>query len=234
MFKKNTLSTPNCHIILIFATIMSIRNSISILILFLLCCIMPMQGKDFIVVIDAGHGGKDIGAPGIKSYEKNINLAVAKKLGSKLKALGVNVIRLNTESQFYDTMRRPYYARDYGCDLYIAIHSNKAGSESPRGTECYYYTSYSQPLAEALTNHVSSYFTNNVYYDGADCNRGAQYSYMWTTKQQDFPSVLIEMGFVSNYEDAMALADDSHQEGIAQAILDGIKEYISRSGISSY
>ena len=88
-------------------------------------------------------------------------------------------------------------------DLYIAIHSNKAGSESPRGTECYYYTSYSQPLAESLTRHVSSYFSNNVYSDGANCNRGAQYSYMWTTKQQDFPSVLIEMGFVSNYEDAI-------------------------------
>ena len=194
--------------------------------------------KNLTIVIDPGHGVTEYGYddPGAIGHieEAGANLAVAKKLESKLKALGVNVIRLNTESQFYDTMRRPYYARDYGCDLYIAIHSNKAGSESPRGTECYYYTSYSQPLAEALTNHVSSYFTNNVYYDGADCNRGAQYSYMWTTKQQDFPSVLIEMGFVSNYEDAMALADDSHQDGIAQAILDGIKEYISRSGISSY
>jgi N-acetylmuramoyl-L-alanine amidase len=119
-------------------------------------------------------------------------------------------------------------------DLYIAIHSNKAGSESPRGTECYYYTSYSQPLAESLTRHVSSYFSNNVYSDGANCNRGAQYSYMWTTKQQDFPSVLIEMGFVSNYEDAMALANSTDQDGIAQAIVDGIKEYVTRSGVSSY
>ena len=57
---------------------------------------------------------------------------------------------------------------------------------------------------------------------------------MWTTKQQDFPSVLIEMGFVSNYEDAMALASSSDQEGIAQSIVDGIKEYITRSGVSSY
>ena len=166
--------------------------------------------------------------------EAGANLAVAKLVESKLKALGVNVVRLKTESEFYDTKRRPYYARDYGCDLYIAIHSNKAGSESPRGTECYYYTSYSQPLAESLTRHVSSYFSNNVYSDGANCNRGAQYSYMWTTKQQDFPSVLIEMGFVSNYEDAMALANSTDQDGIAQAIVDGIKEYVTRSGVSSY
>jgi N-acetylmuramoyl-L-alanine amidase len=60
------------------------------------------------------------------------------------------------------------------------------------------------------------------------------YSYMWTTKQQDFPSVLLEMGFVSNYEDAMALANPTHQDGIAQAIVDGIVEYLQRSTISSY
>lgn len=190
------------------------------------------------IVIDPGHGVSEYGYddPGAIGHieEAGANLAVAKLVEAKLKELGVNVVRLNTESEFYDTMRRPYYARDYGCDLYIAIHSNKAGSEDARGTECYYYTSYSQPLAESLTRHVSSYFSNSVYSDGADCNRGAQYSYMWTTKQQDFPSVLIEMGFVSNYEDAMALANSTDQDGIAQAIVDGIQEYVTRSGVSSY
>lgn len=190
------------------------------------------------IVIDPGHGVSEYGYddPGAIGHieEAGANLAVAKLVEAKLKELGVNVVRLNTESEFYDTMRRPYFARDYGCDLYIAIHSNKAGSEDARGTECYYYTSYSQPLAESLTRHVSSYFSNSVYSDGADCNRGAQYSYMWTTKQQDFPSVLIEMGFVSNYEDAMALANSTDQDGIAQAIVDGIQEYVTRSGVYSY
>ncbi len=190
------------------------------------------------VVIDPGHGKTEYewNDPGAIGHieEAGANLAVAKFVEAKLKARGVNVVRLQTENYFFDTIRRPYYARDYGCDLYLAIHSNKAGSESARGTECYYYTSYSQPLAEAITNSVSSYFTNNVYYDGEDCNRGDMYSYMWTTKQQDFPSVLLEMGFVSNYEDAMALADPNHQEGIAQAIVDGIVTYLQRSAISSY
>ena len=194
--------------------------------------------RNMTIVIDPGHGVTEYGYddPGAIGHiqEAGANLAVAKLVEQKLSAMGVNVIRLKTESEFYDTKRRPYYARDYGCDLYIAIHSNKAGYETPRGTECYYYSSYSQPLAEALTKNVSAYFSNNVYSDGANCNRGALYSYMWTTKQQDFPSVLIEMGFVSNYEDAMALANSTHQDGIAQAIVDGIVEYIQRSAISSY
>ncbi len=190
------------------------------------------------IVIDPGHGltGEGWMDPGAIGHieEADANLAVAKLLEQKLKVMGVNVVRLPTESKFYDTAQRPYYARDYGCDLYIAIHSNKAGNDYAKGTECFYYTSYSQPLAEALSAKVSEYFTNNVYYYGEDRNRGDMYSYMWTTKQQDFPSVLIEMGFVSNYEDAMALANPTHQEGIAQAIVDGIEEYISRSSISSY
>lgn len=190
------------------------------------------------IVIDPGHGKTeyDYDDPGAIGHieEAGANLAVAKYLEQILTDMGANVVRLKTESEFIDTKQRPYVARTYGCDLYIAIHSNKASYEEPRGTECYYYTSYSQPLAKALSSNVSSYFSNYVYSDGADCNRGDLYSYMWTTKQQDFPSVLIEMGFVSNYEDAMALASSEHQQGIAQAIADGIVEYISRSSISSY
>lgn len=190
------------------------------------------------IVIDPGHGVTDLGYddPGAIGHieEAGANLAIAKKLESILKSMGANVIRLKTESEFIDTKRRPYVARDYGCDLYIAVHANKASTESPRGTECYYYTSYSQPLANALSASVASYFSNNVYSDGANCNRGDQYSYMWTTKQQDFPSVLIETGFVSNYEDAMALADAEHQQGIAQAIANGIVTYLSRSNMSTY
>ncbi|MCH5323674.1 MAG: N-acetylmuramoyl-L-alanine amidase [Eubacterium sp.] len=194
--------------------------------------------RNMTVVIDPGHGVTEYGYidPGAIGHieEQGVNLAVAKRLEEKLKAMGVNVVRLQTESKFYSTGLRPVYGRDYGCDMYIAIHSNKAADESARGTECYYFTSWSQPYAEALSKHVASYFSNYVYYDGAYLNRGDQYSTMWTTMQQDFPSVLIEMAFVSNYEEAMALASPTHQDGIAQAIVDGMVEYVQRSGISSY
>ena len=71
-----------------------------------------------------------------------------------------------------------------------------------------------------------------MYSDGADKNRGAKYSYYLVTKQQDFPSILVEMGFVSNEEDALALADPNHQKNIAARIVKGIQNYIGRSNIS--
>ncbi len=188
------------------------------------------------VVIDPGHGyGKsanlfDPGAIG-EVVEQEVVLTIAKELESQLKAAGANVVRLKTESGLIVTKERPIYARGYGCDIYLSIHANKA-TGTARGVEVYYFTSYSQPLAANISAAIAKYYKANVYSDGADKNRGAKYSYYHVTLQQDFPSVLVETGFVDNIEDAMALASPTHVKGIAAAIVSGIKSYISRSSIS--
>ena len=158
-------------------------------------------------------------------------LAISKELESQLKAAGANVVRLPTESQFMLTKERPNIARQYGCDIYISVHANKATGEA-RGTEVYYFSSYSQPLAANISSAVSKYYTTSVYSDGADKNRGSRYSYYHVTLQQDFPSVLVETGFVDNIMDAMALASETHRKGIAAGIVTGIKNYLARSSIS--
>ena len=188
------------------------------------------------VVIDPGHGyGKsaDVFDPGAigEVVEQEVVLAISKELESQLKAAGANVVRLPTESQFMLTKERPNIARQYGCDIYISVHANKATGEA-RGTEVYYFSSYSQPLAANISSAVSKYYTTSVYSDGADKNRGSRYSYYHVTLQQDFPSVLVETGFVDNIMDAMALASETHRKGIAAGIVTGIKNYLARSSIS--
>ena len=190
------------------------------------------------IVIDPGHGyglSADVFDPGAVGFitEFESNLGIAKELESQLKALGANVIRIKTESEYVHTPQRPAYGRAYGCDMYISIHANKmVGDASVRGTEVYYFTPFSQPLASAISAQVSGYFTSNVYSDGASKNRGAKYSYYWVTLQQDFPSVLVETAFVSNEEEALALANPTHQKNIATRIINGIQAYISRSDLS--
>lgn len=188
--------------------------------------------------IDPGHGYTREGVfdPGSIGYIREIdaNLPIARELESQLTALGAKVVRLKTESEVAETVERPNILRPYGIDMYISIHSNKMkGVETARGTEAYYFTSYSQPLASAVSSQIADYFTHNVYSDGADKNRGSKYSYYWVTLQQDFPSILVETGFVSNEEDALALADPVHQKNIAARIVKGIQNYISRSNISA-
>ncbi len=191
------------------------------------------------IVIDPGHGygvtasSKDPGAIG-HVVEQEVNLAVAKELTAILQSYGANVTRLKTESDYIYTATRPIVGRQYGCDLFISLHSNTSvQDDTVRGTEVYYFTPFSQPLAASISKNVSSYFTKNVYSDGADKNRGAKFQIFWVTLQQDFPSVLVEMGFVSNMEDAMALANSADQKGIAKGIAKGIIEYASRSTLGS-
>ncbi len=188
------------------------------------------------VVIDPGHGyGRsasvlDPGAIG-EVVEQEAVLAIAKELETQLKEAGASVVRLKTESDFLLTKERPNYARAYGCDIFISIHANKALGDA-RGAEAYYFTSWSEPLAAEISKGISTYYKNSVYTDGADRDRGARYSYYHVTLQQDFPSVLVETGFVDNIQDAMALASATHRKGIAAGIVTGIKNYIARSNIA--
>jgi N-acetylmuramoyl-L-alanine amidase len=195
-----------------------------------------LSGKT--IVIDPGHGINANGHldPGAIGHitEFSANLAVARKLETKLRAAGANVIRLRTEDTHIAARDRPIVARSHGADLFISLHSNRvSGNPDARGAEVFYFTPYSQPLATSISENIASYFTNNVYSDRAVRNRGAKASYFWVTVQHDFPSVLVEMGFVSNMEDAMALANDTHQDGIANAIMRGIQDYLGRSPISA-
>lgn len=96
----------------------------------------------------------------------------------------------------------------------------------------YYFTPFSQPLAKSINDKLSNYYDNSVYGDGTRSSRGEKYSYYWVTLQQDFPSVLVEMGFISNERECMVMADPTYQSGIAQSIADGVKAYFARSGLS--
>lgn len=192
--------------------------------------------KGATIVIDPGHGytGKSAFDPGAVGHvkEQEANLAIAKYLENKLSAAGANVIRLKTETTTYVTDQRAVIARQYNPDLFISIHCN-SGSERAFGTEAYYFTPYSQPLANCVSSSLGSYMTNNVN-NGNDSNRGAKYNYFFVTQQQDFPSILLECAFVTNYTEAMALANSTNQSGMADAIVKGIQNYFSRTNYSTF
>lgn len=89
-------------------------------------CIGSAEAKDFIVVIDAGHGGHDPGAIGKISKEKNINLNVALKLGKLIKnnCPDVKVVYTRDRDIFIPLDRRAEIANNAKADLFISIHTN--------------------------------------------------------------------------------------------------------------
>ena len=94
--------------------------------LFLPSCTNNLWGKDFVVVIDAGHGGHDPGAIGKISKEKNINLNVALKVGNLIKRNcdDVKVIYTRSKDVFIPLDRRAEIANNAKADLFISIHTN--------------------------------------------------------------------------------------------------------------
>lgn len=92
--------------------------------------------KPYIVVIDAGHGGTDPGALGRITTEKDINLAIAKKLGNLLTATfpDVKVVYTRSTDVFVKIRDRMQKAKDVNADLFISIHCNSAAKENPSRT----------------------------------------------------------------------------------------------------
>ena len=128
-----------------YSTKMRIKGLLQIVVcLCFLWLLLPMEGmaggKDFVVVIDAGHGGKDPGAVGKKAQEKNINLDVALELGRLIKANcnDVRVVYTRSTDVFISLDRRAKIANDAKADLFISIHTNALPKgRIARGTETY-------------------------------------------------------------------------------------------------
>ena len=101
---------------------------------------LSAQGKNFTVVIDPGHGGKDPGAIGKRGKEKNINLNVALKLGNLIRenCKDVNIIYTRQKDVFVGLDKRAQIANNAKADLFISIHTNSvAKGRTVRGTETY-------------------------------------------------------------------------------------------------
>ncbi len=113
-------------------------------ILLLICLLMPGQAailhgqfkKEWVIVIDPGHGGRDPGAVGGDVKEKDITLAIALILGKQLAAMeNTRVVYTRTKDETVDLYKRPQIAMENKADLFISIHCNSVTSSKPYGAE---------------------------------------------------------------------------------------------------
>ena len=102
-------------------------NKFAALIIFCIVFI-PCVAKDgnFVLIIDAGHGGKDVGAPGVSNYEKNINLDVALKFGELVekRMKDAEVVYTRKRDKFVPLQERANIANAAKGDLFVSIHTN--------------------------------------------------------------------------------------------------------------
>lgn len=181
------------------------------------------------VCIDAGHGDWDVGAEGISgSYEKDINLDIALNLGEKLENSGINVVytrnsdTLNwSDNSTENLYERVNISKNNNSDLFISLHCNNSDESSYySGVETWY-----NPV-----DYASKLFATLVQNELANLNytedRGIKaYSADYTLavlEHNTVPSVLIELGFLSNYYDEAFLLSENGQTLCAAAIYNAI------------
>lgn len=184
------------------------------------------------VVIDAGHGGIDVGAVGIdNSYEKNINLSISLILYDYLMVSGINskLIR-NGDYELYkngekrnksDLYNRLDYVNSIPNSTLISIHQNKYENPAEWGTQIWYSPNDSK--SEILANNILKEIKTNIQPSNNRNNKASDSSY-YILYKATVPSIMVECGFISNEEENKKLQDIEYQKDISYSILSGICE----------
>ena len=191
------------------------------------------------ILVDPGHGGKDVGAVNGKNYEKDVNLAVALRLATKLKARGFNVYMTRNKDSEISLDRRTKFADAIDADLFISIHCNSA-SPSVNGLETYIATPQNDPAVGTTvvsrdacpankydkTNAYLAFYTQRALIQRTGvADRGVRRKRYYVIRNTNCPSMLIEIGFISNNTELANLKNPIQQEKITDAIIDGIIKY---------
>ncbi|MDO3408225.1 N-acetylmuramoyl-L-alanine amidase family protein [Saccharibacillus sp. CPCC 101409] len=178
-----------------------------------------------IVVIDPGHGGKATGAiykgDGLTLQEKDVNLQMALKVEQLLKQVnGLDVVLTRSDDTDVSLQGRVDIAENLNADIMVSIHANSmpVGSKATSGTETLYTKNESKLLAQTIHKYV-------IKATGLP-DRKAKYQNLHVDRESNLPTALVETGFLYAGGDVQKLTDPQWQDRVAQAIVDGIVEYL--------
>lgn len=175
------------------------------------------------VCIDPGHGGSDPGAVNGSKHEAVAALAIAKKVGSLLKAKGVTVKYTRSSDKYVKLSDRCRISNEFGADAFVSIHLNAATNTDAAGIETWRYENVGAKTKK-LADNVQ---TELIGVTGAK-NRGVKTTTtLYVLKHTVASAVLVECGFISNREEARQLFTEKYQSKIAQAIANGVYKALS-------
>lgn len=173
------------------------------------------------IVIDPGHGGRDVGAIGASdTFEKDFAYKTSLELQQELTVLGANVILTRPKDEFISLGSRTSYANIAGTDAFISIHYNST-PELPdvTGIGTYYYHDQNKELA--------SYVQKGLIKETNANDRGVAFGDFHVIRQTFKPAILIELGFLSNQEKEQLLQTNAYQKKLVQGMVNGLIKYFA-------
>lgn len=185
----------------------------------------PKEVYDKVLLLDAGHGGKDPGTSGNGMQEKNLNLTITQKIAQKLQGSGIKVYMTRDSDVYPENSTRAKTANDIA-DLMVSIHMN-SGPETANGTETLYQVHANDNGARLTSKQLAEILQGKVVSATGNTNRGAK---LWTDvlilNRTTVPAVIVEVIFITNTGDALKISNPTYQDQVAQAIADGIQEAV--------
>ena len=192
-----------------------------------------------VVYLDAGHGGYDPGATYFGQYEKNLTLAVQKRVKAKLEAAGYTVVTSRNTDTSVELLERSASANKSKADIFVSLHFN-AGAQSANGVETYYYQYYSEyPSRINQTYHndaerlkrsseLAQAIQSNVVAQTGSKNNGVKRETFAVVRETTAPAVLVELGFISNQAEFNKINTAAYQEKLAEGVTKGILAYYDK------
>ncbi len=181
-----------------------------------------LKGKT--IVVDAGHGGHDGGAVGTTygTLEKVLNLNVAKTVSAKLESAGAKVVMTRSDNQYISLPYRVYLSHAHNADAFISVHFNSSIFPSARGINSFYYSKEKdRPLASSMQDEL-------VRQTGLS-NRGVEFGNFQVLRSNRQPSVLLELGFLSNSQEEHYVRTSAYIDKAGHAIYRGLAKYFSNN-----
>ncbi|MGQ7884392.1 N-acetylmuramoyl-L-alanine amidase CwlD [Paenibacillus sp. WC2504] len=203
---------------------------------------LPLSGKT--IALDAGHGGPDGGASSKEGViEKDINLAITLQLRDYLQQAGALVVMTReTDTDLADPGTKGYSKRktedlhnradminEKNADMFLSVHLNSIPSPKWKGAQTFYYTN--NPNNSNLAALIQLELKRNL--ENTDRIAKPADKTVYLLKTLKIPSALVEVGFLSNPDEARLLADEKYQKMVAAAIYQGVLRFYAGEKVGS-
>ncbi len=189
------------------------------------------KSREGLIVIDAGHGGKDEGTANHKEHyeEKSLTLATAILVQSQLRKLGYKTMLTRQTDVFVPLLKRSELANSHQAKVFISIHYNYSQNPLALGTEVYYYVDKKGFKRTNLSKTLGEELLVNLKTEANIISRGVKVGNFSVIRETKMPAVLIEVGFLSNPKERERLLDPRNRMKIAKGIALGIHSYLNKT-----
>lgn len=177
--------------------------------------------EDAVILLDAGHGGEDVGALSNDEnyYEKDLTLETALTVQAALEAAGCTVLLTRDSDQFLSLDEISELSNSQAIDLFLSFHYDASPyPNEATGTTVYYYYQEDEALAETIADSLTSLPLEN---------RGIEYGNLSVLRENAQPALLLELGYLNTDYDLDQIISSSYQEAAAAAITDGLRTYFA-------